>query len=115
MKLWEILIPCTKNNGKLVKTKQHKEWNRRTRRITGGGLTILPSTKGQWVSPSGEMFDERMLPVRIIATYSQMETVADMTARFYAQEAVMFYELSNDVTIKEYPENKLRAKTWQTA
>ena len=45
-----------------------------------------------------------MIPVRIAANYIQMEQIADMTAKFYEQEAVMFYELSSNVTIKEYPE-----------
>lgn len=112
MKLFEILIPCVKNNGKPVKTKQHKEWDRRVRRITGDGLTVLPPIKGQWVSPSGELFADRMIIVRIIATYSQMEIISDMTAQFYDQEAVMFFELSNEVIIKKYPENRTKEKTW---
>ena len=112
-KLFEILIPCQTNEGKPIRTRKHKEWNRRARRITGGGLTVLPSAKGQWVSPSGEMFDERMLPVRIIATYSQMESIDAMTAKFYEQEAILFYQISNDVTIKHYPENRSKEKTWQ--
>lgn len=105
MKFFEILIPCQNNDGKPIRTRQHREWDRRVRRITGG-LTVLSPAKGQWVSPSGEIFAERMIPVRIAATYTQMETVADMTAKFYEQGAVMFYELSNEVTIKQYPEYK---------
>ena len=103
MKLFEILVPCQTNQGKPIRTRQHREWDRRVRRITGG-LTVLSPAKGQWVSPSGELFAERMIPVRIAATYIQMEQISDMTAKFYEQEAVMFYELSSNVTIKEYPE-----------
>lgn len=111
MKMWEILVPCQTNQGKPIRTRQHKEWDRRVRRMTGG-LTVMPPSKGQWVSPSGELFVERMVAVRIIATYTQMEHIADMTAEFYKQEAVLFYELSSEVTIKEYPENRVKEKTW---
>ncbi len=104
MKLWEILVPCQTNQGKPIRTRQHKEWDRRVRRITGG-LTVLSPAKGQWVSPSGKLFCERMIQVRIAATYTQMEQISDLTAAFYEQEAVMFYKLSNDVTIREYPEH----------
>ncbi len=99
--LYEILVPCKTNNGKPIRTRQHREWDRRVRRITHG-LTVLPPAKGQWVSPSGELFDERMIPVRIAATADQMEQIADLTAKFYNQEAVMYYRISDEVVIKHY-------------
>jgi len=105
MTLFEILVPCQTNKGKPIRTRQHREWDRRVRRITGG-LTVLPPTKGQWVSPSGEIFAERMIPVRIMAERVDMEEIADMTASFYRQEAVMYYQVSDYVIIKKYPENK---------
>jgi len=105
MMLFEILVPCQTNQGRPIRTRQHKEWDRRVRRITGG-LTVLPPTKGQWVSPSGKIFCERMIPVRIAATAEQMDQIADMTAAFYEQEAIMYYKVSEDVTIKQYPEHK---------
>ena len=102
MILYEILVPCQTNKGKPIRTRQHREWDRRVRRITGG-LTVLPPAKGQWVSPSGELFAERMIPVRIMADVSMMQQIADMTATFYEQQAVMYYKLSDEVTIKTYP------------
>ena len=113
MKLFQILIPCQTNKGKPIRTRMHREWDRRVRRITAGGLTVLSSAKGQWLSPSGELFSERMIIVMITATYSQMESIAAMTAKFYEQEAILFYQISNDVTIKHYPENRSKGKTWQ--
>ena len=112
MQLWEILVPCQTNEGKPIRTRQHREFDRRVRRITGG-LTVLPPGKGQWVSPSGELFAERMIPVRIATNFTMMETIADMAAKFYGQEAIMFYELSRNVHIKEYPEFKEKETTWQ--
>ena len=99
--LWEILVPCQTNTGTPIRTRQHREWDTRVRRITGG-LTVMTPAKGQWVCPDGELFCERMIPVRIAATREQMDVIADMTAAFYDQIAVMFYLISNEVIIKEY-------------
>lgn len=104
MNLYEILVPCQTNDGKPIRTRQHREWDRRIRRIVGG-LTILSPTKGQWISQGGELFCDRMIPVRIVASAEQMERIADITAAFYNQKAVMFYELSTKVTIKHYDQN----------
>lgn len=101
LRLYEILVPCQMNNGKPIKTRQHREWDIRVRRITGG-LTVTPPVKGQWVAPDGELFAERMIPVRIFCTANQMDYIVNMTAKFYEQKAVMFYEISNDVQIRHY-------------
>ena len=98
--LWEILVP-TIRNGKPVKTKSPKEWDTRIRRISGG-LTILKPVKGEWVSKDGKLFEERMIPVRIMCTEEQIEKIADITAEFYKQEAVMFYCVSDNCRIKHY-------------
>lgn len=103
MILYEILVPCQTNQGKPIRTRQHREWDRRVRRITGG-LTVMAPSKGQWVSPSGEIFAERMIPVRIAADVAAIQEIADMTAKFYEQEAVMFYKISDEVTVKLYPQ-----------
>ncbi len=109
MTLYEILVPCQTNAGKPIRTKQHREWDRRVRRITGG-LTVLPPTKGQWVSPSGELFAERMIPVRIAADAFQIAQIADMTAKFYDQEAIMYYKISDEITIQHYDSERNRVK-----
>lgn len=102
MSIWEILVPTRTREGAPIRTRQHHEWDTRVRRITGG-LTVMPPVHGQWVSSDDKLFRERMIPVRIACTKEQIETIADMTAEFYNQLAVMYYRLSNDVVIKEYP------------
>jgi hypothetical protein len=101
LSLFEILVPTQRNNGRPIRTRCHRAWDARVRTITGG-LTILAPTKGQWVSPQGELFSERMIPVRIACTEEQIERIADMTARFYEQKAVLFYMVSDHVRIKHY-------------
>lgn len=104
MSIWEILVPTVMPNGRPIRTRQHRVWDERVRQITGG-LTIMPPVYGQWVSSTQELFLERMIPVRIACTKEQINTIADMTAKFYNQLAIMFYQLSNEVFIKKYEDS----------
>ena len=99
--LWEILVPTQTNNGTPIRTRQHREWDQRVRSISGGS-TIYPVAKGAWKSPSEELFEERMIPVRIACTEEEIEQIADVTADFYDQEAVAYYKVSEDFRIKHY-------------
>lgn len=101
MELWEILVPTQSNKGTPFRTRYHRVWDEKVRKITGG-LTILPVNKGQWISPTGSLFIERMIPVRIACTLKQIEEIIDMTAKYYNQEAVMAYQISNQVIIKNF-------------
>lgn len=101
MHLYEILVPCVRNDGRPVRTRCHREWDSRVRRIAGG-ITVLTPARGQWVSPDGRLFAERMIPVRIMCSAEQIEQIADMTAKFYDQLAVMFYKVSDAVCVNHY-------------
>lgn len=61
----------------------------------------MTPSKGQWISSDGTLFIERMIPVRIAATRSQIDTIIDMTMSYYDQLAVMCYCISETVIIKE--------------
>jgi hypothetical protein len=80
-------------------TRYHRVWDSKVRAITGG-LTILTPAKGQWVSPDGMLFLERMIPVRIVATREQIEQIIDLTLEYYDQLAVLCYKVSDEVIIK---------------
>lgn len=101
MELWEILVPTKSNDGVPFRTRYHRVWDERVRKISGG-LTIRPPSKGQWKSPSGNLFVERMIPVRIGCTEEQIRIIMDMTAVYYDQEAIMAYRISDNVIIKCY-------------
>lgn len=101
IQLFEILVPTISNEGKPYRTRYHRAWDSKVRSITGG-LTIIPPVKGQWVAPNGDLFAERMIPVRIACTEEQIEQIADMTAGYYNQKAIMYYLLSKNVKIKNY-------------
>lgn len=105
--LYEILVPTVRRvNGKPYRTRFHRVWDGKVRNISGG-LTVLPPTKGQWVSPQGELFAERMIPVRFVAeTDEQVEAVCRMTLQYYDQLAVMCYRVSDHVIIMHAEETK---------
>jgi hypothetical protein len=60
----------------------------------------MAPSKGQWVSPEGKYFQERMIPVRIACTRAQIDKIIDITLKYYEQEAVMCYRISDLVIIR---------------
>lgn len=97
--LWEILVPTVSNEGKPYRTRYHRVWDAKVRLLTGG-LTVLKPAVGQWVSPDGELFRERMIPVRIACSRDQIEQIIDLTIKYYDQLAVMAVKISEEVIIK---------------
>lgn len=97
--MWEILVPTQLNCGKPIRTRQHREWDNRVRRIAGG-LTVLAPAKGQWVSNDGDLYKERMIPVRIVCSREQIEKIIDITMDFYEQLAVLAYRVSDEVILR---------------
>ena len=59
--MWEILVPTEirLKPGKYYSTIYHKVWDSKVRKISNG-LTIMPPARGQWISPTGELFQERI-------------------------------------------------------
>lgn len=99
--MWEILVPTERrlDPGRYYTTRYHRVWDAEVRRITGG-LTILTPAKGQWVSPDGELFSERMIPVRIVATRAEIDRIIDLTLEYYDQLAVLCAKVSEEVIIR---------------
>lgn len=60
----------------------------------------MAPSKGQWISPDGQLFAERMIPVRIVATSSQINKIIDYTLEYYEQIAVLCYKLSDEVILR---------------
>ena len=98
MELWEILVP-TEKNGKPLRTRYHRVWDDKVRTLSGG-LTIMQPAKGQWLSKENDLFIERMIPVRIACTKTQIVSIIDMTIDYYDQKAVMAYKISDEIIIK---------------
>lgn len=97
--LWEILVPTIRNDGRPIRTRFHRVWDARVRDISGG-LTIMPPARGQWVAPSGDLFVERMIPVRIVATLDEISDIIDFTMKYYEQLAILCYKISDMVILR---------------
>lgn len=99
MELWEVLVPCKSNAGKPFRTRHHREWDVRVRRISGG-LTIMRPAKGQWVH-GDTLYEDRVIPVRIACTEKQIMQIAKITIQHYDQLAVMVYRVSDKCVVVE--------------
>jgi len=94
MNLYEILVP-TKYGDTIrpIRTRHHKEWDKVIRSLSGG-LTILSPAKGQWIDRD-QLYEERVIPVRIMCTEAIMKRVVQFTLKHYRQKAVMFFLVSD--------------------
>lgn len=99
MQIWEILVPYQTNSGLKYSMTHHKQWDAFVRKLTGG-ITILKLSKGEWVSPSGKLYTEKMIPCRIICTPEQIESVVDFTIEHYDQEAIAYYQITDNVILR---------------
>jgi hypothetical protein len=102
--LWEILVPCHKNDGTPHRTRFHREWDRRVQQVSNG-ITILPPAKGKWYNDAGVNFTDRVIPVRIACRRLDIMKIIDITLKHYDdQEAVMAYRIADEVIIKNRPQ-----------
>lgn len=103
--MWELLVPTVfPDTKKPIKTKYHRVWDEKVRDVAGG-MTILRPAKGHWISPKGEIYTERMIPVKILATREDIEKIIDFTIEYYRQEAVLAYKISDEYIMRHKNEN----------
>jgi len=95
--LWEILVPTFNNEEKHFGLKYHKIWDEKVRNISGG-LTVLKTTKGQWIIDD-KLFQDRMIPVRIYCTELEIDLIIQITMVYYHQEAILCYRISDLVKL----------------
>jgi hypothetical protein len=79
--------------------KHHKEWDAFVKKLVGG-VTILKISKGEWISPSGQLYAEKMIPCRIMCTEEQIDKIVDFTIIHYKQEAVAWYKITDEVFLR---------------
>jgi hypothetical protein len=61
----------------------------------------MAPARGQWINPmTGDLFQERMIPVRIMATRDEIEKIVELTLKYYNQIAVLCYKISDEVILK---------------
>lgn len=97
--MWEILVPALNNKNEEFTYEHHKAWDDFVKSITNG-ITIMKTAKGQWISPTGQLYVDKMIPCRIICTELQILKIIDFTIEHYNQEAVLAYKISDNVILK---------------
>lgn len=97
--LWEVLVPTVRNDGRPFRTCYHRVWDEKVRNVSLGLTVMPPSISGQWISPEGDLYKERMIPVRIVATEAEIREIVTMTRRYYDQEAILYFLVSPQVKI----------------
>lgn len=66
----------------------------------------MAPAKGQWKSLTGDLYIERMIPVRIACSRDQIEVIIQITMKYYDQLAVMAYRVSDEVIIRNRDESR---------
>jgi hypothetical protein len=103
LELWEVLVPASNNKDLRFVYEHHKEWDAYVKKLTGG-VTIMKVAKGEWVSPTGKLYVDRMIPCRIVCTEEQISDIIDFTIEHYKQEAVLAYRISTNVILRHKTE-----------
>jgi hypothetical protein len=99
-KVWEIYVPTIRKNGKPIRTRFHRVWDKKVMSVSGG-LSIHRPSVGNWISPDGKIYNEKMIPVRIVATNEEILKIIDITLEHYEdEEAVLCYRISEEVIMK---------------
>lgn len=101
--IWEILVPASNDRDLKFTHSHHKAWDAYVKNVTGG-VTIMKTAKGEWVSPSGKTHTDRMIPCRIVCTEEQVSDIIDFTIAHYSQEAVLAYRISTNVILRHRDE-----------
>ncbi len=106
--LWEILVPASNNKDLKFSYEHHKEWDEFVKDISGG-VTIMKTAKGEWVSPDGKLYIDRVIPCRIVCDEEQINEIVDFTIDHYKQEAVLAYRISTRVVLR-YDEKNIHVE-----
>lgn len=94
---WRIMVPVASNQGNVYTVEYHQAWDHKVKEIAGG-LTISKPTKGYWVDvETGEDNIEKMIPVEIDCTESQIREIGELTKEYYEQQAVRIVRVSDKV------------------
>jgi len=100
--LWEIFVPTMRPDGRPIRTRFHRVWDQEVEKISGG-LTVYHPAKGRWVHKE-QIFEERVIPVRIMCTEAEINKIVDFTLTYYEQIAVMAYRVSDKVILRHRDE-----------
>jgi hypothetical protein len=97
-KVYRILVPATTNGGNIFSLEHHQVWDEFVRKLVGG-VTVMKSAKGQWLSPTGVLYMDKMIPCDINCSKTQILEIARFTKKHYNQEAIAYYKVSGKMHV----------------
>lgn len=95
--MWEIFVPASKGDVEFP-YEHHKLFDAFVKE-KAGGITILRGAKGEWISPDGELYKDRIIPCRICCSRKDIMQIMKFALKHYGQKAIMAYKISDQVLI----------------
>lgn len=89
MKLFQFLIPVYDNEGQPY-AGEHARLERWLV-DTIGGYTKLPEVRGGWKDPSGEVYEEPMIPYQIACETDRSWEILGVIANLFPDQQAFFY------------------------
>ncbi len=92
------MVPKCSNEGREYSIPHHQVWDKYVTDLIGG-QTRFKKAHGQWLNEVRLLFSEEMIPVGIYCDEKTLDQIIGFTIDHYQQEAVLAYELSNNVKL----------------
>jgi hypothetical protein len=93
--MWEILIPAYDDKEEFT-IDHHKVFDGFVKE-KAGGITILRGAKGEWISPEGELYKDKIIPCRICCSFGDIKSIMEFALEHYNQKTIMAYKISDHV------------------
>lgn len=93
--IWEILVPASNDKNEFT-YEHHKQFDEYVKQ-KAGGITILRGGKGEWISPEGKLYKDRIIPCRICCSQCDIISIMKFALKHYNQKAIMAYKISDHV------------------
>ena len=92
------MVPKYSNEGIEYSIPHHQVWDKYVTDLTGG-QTRFKKAHGQWFNEDRILFSEEVIPVGIYCNEKSIDQIINFTIDHYQQEAVLAYEVSNNVKL----------------
>ena len=93
--MWEIFVPASNIDAEFS-YEHHKIFDEFVKQ-KAQGITVMRGAKGEWISPSGVLFKDRIIPCRICCSIGDIHSIMRFALKHYNQEAIMAYKISDHV------------------
>lgn len=93
--MWEIFVPASYGKNEYT-YEHHKKFDEYVKQ-KAGGITVLRGAKGEWISPEGKLYKDKIIPCRICCSQCDIVNIMKFALKHYNQKAIMAYKISDQV------------------